>query len=162
MSRRPVKRQRERRDKPEKRQRVPVRPRATVHYVKPDPDMPHVVQLFLSPTRSHMRATVYQKEGDWAACQHTAGMVRHYFSKATGRYVVRPGQIIARMFLNAVDLRRNGAEIVSHECTHAGMAWSRLRRVNLRRMVGEEVLCYAVGRMTRQVNRIGHMAGIWR
>lgn len=163
MSRRPVKRPRERRDKPEKRQRLPMRAaRAVVHYVKPDPDMPHVVQLFLSPTPQHMRTTVYHKEGDWAACPRTAGMVRHYTSKVTGRYVVRPGQIIARMFLNVADLRRNGMEIISHECTHAGMAWARLRRANLRRMVGEEVLCYAAGRMTRQVVNIGHMVGVWR
>ena len=161
MSRRPVRRQRERRAKPEKQQRLPARPRAKVHYLKPDPNMPHVVQLFLSPTRQHMRATVWMKEQDWAACPLTAGMVRHYMSKVDGRYVVRPGHIIARMFLNAVDLRRNGMEIISHECTHAGMAWARLRRENLRRMVGEEVLCYAVGRMARQVNNISQMCRIW-
>lgn len=163
MSRRPVKQERERRAKPQKRQRLPLRDaRATIHYLKPDPAMPHVVQLFLCPTPQHMRATVFQKENDWAACPRTAGMVRHYHSLATGRYVVRPGLIIARMFLNAVDLRRNGMEIISHECTHAGMAWARLRRANLRRMVGEEVLCYAVGRMARQVNNIGQMTGVWR
>jgi hypothetical protein len=162
VSRPPVKRQRERRAKPEKRQRLPLRDaRATVHYLHPEPGMPHVVQLFLSPTQQHMHATVFQKDGEWSACPRTAGMVRHYTSKVTGRYVVRPGHIIARMFLNAVDLRRNGMEIISHECTHAGMAWARLRRANLRQMPGEEVLCYATGRMARQVNRIGQIHRIW-
>jgi len=157
-----MKRQRERRARPEKRQRLALRDaRATIHYVHPDPDMPHVVQLFMSPTRQHMRATIYQKEGDWAACPRTAGMVRHYNSKVTGRHVVRPGLIIARMFLNAVDLRRNGMEIISHECGHAGMAWARLRSANLRHMEGEEVMCYAVGRMARQVNWIGQAHKIW-
>ena len=157
-----MKRERERRAKPEKRQRVPLRPRARVHYLRPDPAMPHLVQLFLSPTRQHMRATVYMKDNDWAACPDTAGMVRHYFSRATGRYAVRPGLIIARMFLNAADLRHGGTEIISHECTHAGMAWARLRSANLRHMPGEEVLCYAVGRMTRQAVNLCHAAGVWQ
>jgi hypothetical protein len=70
--------------------------------------------------------------------------------------------MIARMYLNAADLRQQPGEIISHECTHAGMAWARLRQANLRVMPGEEVLCHAVGRMTAQVNEIGHRIGIWK
>jgi hypothetical protein len=109
-----------------------------------------------------MRATFYMKEGDWAICHRTMGAVRSYSSKTNGRNVVRPGHVIASMYLNVADMHRNGGEIISHECTHAGMAWARLRNANLARMVGEEVLCYAVGRMTKQVIRIGHMTGAWQ
>lgn len=163
MSRRPVKRQATRRAKPKKVEHLPVRAaRASVHYLRPDPDMPHVVQIYLSPDRRHMRTAVWMKEADWAACPRTAGMVRHYTSKADRRHVVRPGHIIARMFLNTADLRRHGMEIISHECAHAGMAWARLRRANLGRMAGEEVMCYATGRMAEQVNRVAQAAGVWR
>lgn len=142
-------------------ERLPIRAcRASIHYIKPDPAMPHVVQVFLSPTRAHMRMTVKFKTSS-DCCARTMGMVRHYFSKATGRFVVRPGHVIAHMFLNFADLRAKPAEIVSHECTHAGMAWARLRKANLKQMEGEEVLCHAVGRMTNEVNRIGFMMGVW-
>jgi hypothetical protein len=163
MSRRPVRRQRERRAKPEKRDRAPNRaPRAQIHYIKPDPDLPHRVRLFLAANPAHMRVTMLFKDGIRERDRRVAGLVRHYFSKVTGRYLVRPGLIIAHMYLNARDLRNNPAEIISHECTHAGMAWARLRRANLRQMVGEEVLAYAVGRMTRQINRICHASGVFR
>lgn len=142
--------------------RVPTRAcRGQIHYIKPDPDMPHRVQVLISPTRLHMRAAIRFKDG-FDTCRRTSGMVRHYKSFVDGRCVVRPGLIIARMFLNADDLRVDPAEIVSHECTHAGMAWVRLRRADLSDMVGEEVLAYAVGRMTKQVNRIGFMMGAWK
>lgn len=151
-----------RREKPQKRQALPRRrPRASVHYMWPDPDKPHVVQLYLSPTRPHMRVAVSHKDGDWAACNRTAGMVRRYYSKVTGRQVVRPGMIIARMFLNVRDLRRNGMEIISHESAHSGMAWAELRKANLAVMPGEEVMAYAVGRIARQVNQICQMTGVW-
>ena len=90
------------------------------------------------------------------------GLVRSWHSKITGRPAVRPGGVIARVYLNRRDLRDKPSEIVSHECTHAGMAWARFNRVSLGRMAGEEVLCYAVGKMVAQVNRIGYAEGVWR
>lgn len=163
MSRPPVKRQRERRDRPQKREREPTRAvRAQIHYLKPDPDRPHRVQVFLAANPAHMRTVMRFKDGIREQDRRVAGLVRHYFSRVTGRLVVRPGLIIAHMYLNTTDLRRNGAEIMSHECTHAGMAWVRLRRANLKRMEGEEVLAYAVGCMTRQLNHIGYVAGVYR
>jgi hypothetical protein len=157
VSRRPVKRQRERREKPKKRQRIPSRAtRAQVHYIKPDPAMPYRVKVYMSPTRLHMRTTIRYIEGSWKACDRVMGMVCSSSGKAGGR------QIVARMFLNTADLRRKGMEIITHECTHAGMAWVRLRRTNLGHMPGEEVLCYAVGRMAQQVNRIGQMLDVWQ
>ena len=156
MSRRPVRRQRERRDKPEKRQRIQVRAsRAQAHYIRPDPDLPYRVKVYMSPTRIQMRTTIRYIEGSWKACDRTMGMVCSTSGKAGGR------QIVARMFLNVADLRCKGMEVITHECTHAGMAWVRLRRTNLGHMPGEEVLCYAVGRMAQQVNRIGQMHRIW-
>lgn len=151
-----MKRPRERRDKAEKRQRIPLRAsRARVHYIKPDPDLPYRVKVYMSPTRVQMRTTIGYVEGSWKACPRTMGMVCSSSGRAGGR------QVVARMFLNVVDLHRKGMEIISHECTHAGMAWVRLRRANLGHIPGEEVLCYAVGRMAQQVNRIGQMHRIW-
>lgn len=151
-----MKRQRERRAKPEKRERIPQRAsQARVHYIKPDPDLPYRVKVHMSPTRLQMRTTIRYVEGSWKACGRTMGMVCSRNGKAGGR------QIVARMFLNITDLRSKGMEVITHECTHAGMAWVRFRRTNLRHMPGEEVLCYAVGRMAQQVNRIGQIHRIW-
>lgn len=145
-----------------KSRRLPIRaPRFRVHYVKPDPDRPHRVQVLVSACARHMHATIEALEGDAPTNPHVAGMVRHYTSKVTGRFVVRPGLIIARMFLNARDLRANPAEIISHECVHAGMAWARLQSADLSKMDGEEVMAYATGRMTRQVNYICHRMRIF-
>lgn len=130
--------------------------------VKPDRSKPFCVELFISPTRKHMHRVMLAKCGIEERDPRCAGLVRHYFSTVTGRYVVRPGQIIARMFLNAADLRATPGEIIAHECTHAGMAWARLRKAKLSGMDGEEVLCYAVGVMVAQVNHIGYSMGIWK
>ena len=89
------------------------------------------------------------------------GLVRHWFSRVSGRYTIRPRGMVARMYLNVADLKNKPGEIISHECTHAGMAWARLRRANLREMDGEEVLCYAVGAMVRQVNTACYAHGVW-
>lgn len=135
----------------QKRQRIPVRAsRAQVHYLRPDPDKPHRVRVYISPTRQHMRTTI-DFVGDGGACAHTMGMVCSYTSQVDSRCVVRPGLVIANMFLNADDLRTHPTEIASHECAHAAMAWARLRRANLAVMDGEEVMCHALGRMTRQL-----------
>lgn len=89
------------------------------------------------------------------------GLVRSWHGSIDGISRIRPGGVVARMYLNRVDLQAKPGEIISHECTHAGMAWVRLQRVSLSRMEGEEVLCYAVGKMVAQVNRIGHAERLW-
>lgn len=89
------------------------------------------------------------------------GMVKSYHSLTTGRPCVRPRQIIAHMFLNNRGIRSRGAEILCHECVHAGMAWARLRKANLSKMPGEEIMCYATGRMHEQLVSIVHMLKIW-
>lgn len=90
------------------------------------------------------------------------GLVRSWQSVVDGRNVYRPRGVIARMHLNVRDLRAKPSEIVSHECTHAGMAWVRLRRADLSVMPGEEVLCHAVGQLVRQVNSACYAHGVWR
>jgi len=130
--------------------------------IQPEPGRPFHVELFISPNPKHMRKMIDMKTGENETDLRCMGLVKHYFSRATGRYVVRPGQIVAHMFLNAADLRRHPGEIIAHECTHAGMAWVRLQKANLAKMPGEEVLCYAVGRMVPQVNHICYAMGIFR
>ena len=140
----------------------PMRCAARVFRIRPDQSKPHVVEVRIARTRRHMHAEVMRIEGTKESeAPNCMGMVRHYLSRADGRYVVRPGLVIARMYLNIADLRDMPGEIVSHECTHAGMAWARLRKANLKVMPGEEVLCHAVGRMVVQINSIGYKIGIW-
>ena len=92
----------------------------------------------------------------------TQGMVRHWYGKVTGRFSIRPRGIIARMYLNERDLQNRPSEIVAHECTHAGMAWARLRSAKLNHMPGEEVLCHAVGQMVKQVNHYLYAFGVFK
>lgn len=134
--------------------------RASIHYVKPDPAKPHRVQVFVSPNLRHMHTTAHFKAGQ-VYSDDFDGMLRNFTSTRTGKNVCRPRHIIARMFLNADSLRANPGEIISHECAHAGMAWARLRNADLSKMEGEEVMCYATGRMTREVNRLCHMLRIF-
>lgn len=159
----PVKRPAPTRRTREKRQRIPTRmTRARIHHIKPDHGAPHLVRVYVSPNRRHMRATVRFIEGadNGPFCM---GQVWSFLKGRAprARPSLKRGQVVARMYLNADDLRAKPSELVSHECTHAGMAWARWRKAKLADMVGEEVLCYAVGRMTSQVNRIGFMMGIW-
>lgn len=69
--------------------------------------------------------------------------------------------IVARVYLNKRDLRCSPGEIISHECTHAGMGYARLERANLKYMRGEEVLAHAVGRMVAQLNRVCYAEKVW-
>lgn len=94
----------------------------------------------------------------------TEGLVRTYWNRVSGRQVTRPaaqGRVVARMFLNLHGLRKRPSEIVAHECAHAGMAYARHCRANLSVMPGEEVLCYAVGRLVKQLNRVCYAHRVW-
>lgn len=68
-----------------------------------------------------------------------------------GTQKVLKGAYTCYMFLNARDLKDAPAEIVSHECGHAAMAWARQQKANLSVIDGEEVMCYALGRMTQNL-----------
>lgn len=78
------------------------------------------------------------------------------------RPICRPNLVVARIFLNLRDTSKKPNEIISHECTHAGLAWGRWKRANLRHMPGEEVVCYATGRLVRQIVTIFHNCGYFR
>lgn len=131
--------------------------------VHPCPGLPFHVEVRIARNRRHMREEVRRVDGDGGDLGGDCmGMVRSYTESITGRDIVRPRGMVARMYLNAKDLQRKPGEIVSHECTHAGMAWARVRRADLSRMSGEEVLCYAVGRLVAQVNSALYACGVFR
>lgn len=137
---------------------------ARMFRVKPDPSLPFVVEVRIARTRQRMHEEIGRCDGEAAIRgieDDCMGMVRSYCSRIGGRPVIRPGGLVARMFLNRCDLRHKPGEIVSHECGHAAMAWARLQRANLAHMQGEEVMCYALGRMVAQVNRICYAAGVF-
>jgi hypothetical protein len=137
---------------------------ARVFRVKPDPSKPFHVEVRIARTRLLMNGEQRRLDHEEREDPRTMGLVRHWLQRRgrrVARYVVRPRGLIARMYLNVNDLRARPSEIVSHECTHAGMAWARLRGANLRVMAGEEVLCHAVGRLVAQVNRVCFAMKVW-
>jgi hypothetical protein len=150
-----------------KRDRLTPRSRSLpgrVFRVHPDPSLPFVVEVRVARTRRHMREEMRRVDnatGD-DLDPRCMGQVRRWMSKITGCLCYRPRGIVARMYLNVRDLRDKPSEIVSHECAHAGMTWARLRGANLSRMDGEEVLCYAVGHLVRQVNSACFAHGVWK
>lgn len=143
---------------------IPAAHGARLFRLHPEPGRPFVVELRMSPTRRRMRDEMQRLEG--RACAErdrcVMGLVRSWSNKITGRPAVRPRGVVARIYLNVVDVRRRPSEIVSHECTHAGMAWARFQRANLAQMPGEEVLAHAVGRLVKQVIRVCYAMGVFR
>ncbi|HEX8610141.1 MAG TPA: hypothetical protein VF800_02540 [Telluria sp.] len=145
-----------------KREYAPTRSAIARHFTAyPVIGLPFKVRVYISPTRRHMQKAAEFITG-FPDPEDFHGMVRHYMSKVTGRYVVRPRHVVADMFLNASDLRHNANEIIAHECGHAGMAWARLCKANLSTMDGEEVLCYAIGVLHKQIIGFGYGMGIWK
>lgn len=152
-----------RREKPAKRKRIQpsLNAGARVFRVKPDPSRPFHVEVRIARTRLQMHREQHRLDGVKREDPRTMGLARHWNSKIDGRWVIRPFGMVARMYLNVRDLRERPSEIVSHECTHAGMVWARLQKANLRVMAGEEILCHAVGRLVAQVNRVCFAAKVW-
>lgn len=94
----------------------------------------------------------------------TAGMVKSGFGRLGRRRAdansgLRCGRVVAQMWLSVRALQHRPGEIISHECGHAAMAWARWRRANLAVMPGEEVMCYALGRLVAQLNLVCYAAG---
>lgn len=164
-----------RRAKPQKREfktveraihRDRLRP-ARVFRVRPEPALPWFhVEVRISKSRRAMRGEMSYCDGQEFAMtveRECMGLVRTWWSPRTRRAgITRKHGLVARIYLNTPDLRSKPSEIVSHECTHAGMAWARFRRANLHNMPGEEVLAYAVGRLVQQVNRVCFAHGVWK
>lgn len=158
--------------KAQKRQRTMHEDRIKVGHVlrvMPDPALPHFYVLVrVAHNRAHMHRVIR-----WAAphCDEVRrgrmeclGMVFSRGRRGSGVSINRGYRsgIVAHMFLNRQDLARQPTTILSHEATHAGMAWARMRRANLAHMPGEEVLCYAVGELVRQLGSAGHVLGWFR
>jgi hypothetical protein len=124
-----------------------------------------VVHVYLCRDVRRMCDAVRQQgwsDSKAAELADAAGTVFHFFSRVNGRYCMLHGHVVAQMFLSVRDLQNRPGEIVSHECGHAAMAWARLRRANLKQMPGEEVMCYALGRMVAQLNRICYASGAFQ
>lgn len=161
------------RPKPQKRQRAKVDRRVhrertkpgRVFRVHPEPSLPGVVEVRITRDNRRMRESMNFHDGKALSdgCEtNCMGLVRTWHNPRTRRAgVARNRHLVARMYLNERDLRARPSEIVAHECTHAAMAWVRLHRANLHVMPGEEVLCYAVGRLVKQVNRVCFAHGVW-
>lgn len=138
---------------------------ARVWRVHPEPGRPHIVEVRIARSRRAMRDEMRRIDDAKGEDLNVGcmGLVRHWHHTRGRRHTrCLAGYLLVRMYLNVPDLRDYPAEIVGHECTHAGMAWARLRRADLNVMAGEEVLAYAVGRLTEQVNRVAHAMGVWR
>lgn len=116
----------------------------------------YYVQVRVHPTRKAMI-----REIDAMASRASSDVegqctgVSHYNVK--GRLTGR----MALMWLNEADLRRNGAELVAHECVHAAMRHVMNKRIDLSEIAGEEVLCYTAGSLTRQINNRLHALGVY-
>jgi len=165
----------QRRPKPAKRKRTKLDRQPPVEHaqparlfrVHPDPSRPYFkVEVRIAKNPKHMRAECVRfacTSESSTAYFDIAGLVRTYFSDVTrvGRQLHRSG-VIARMFLNLHDLRKRPSEIVAHECAHAAMAWVRHCGEDLKTMPSEEVLCYAVGRLVKQVNTVCYAHNVWK
>ena len=137
--------------------------------VRPDPKLPYEVCVHVSRTRRHMHNTILR----WGRAEdpRTQGCV---YSQPTrtrqweGRLRLQrggwSGPVVATMFLNVKDLRRAAGLIISHESTHAAMAWARYKGVDVQRLPiarNEEFLADAVGELTQQLtNRLWSMGAL--
>lgn len=134
---------------------------ARVFRISPDQEKPFVVEVRIARNRRHMREEMIRLDSHREGSE-TQGLVRSWHKTIGSREPVsRPRLVVARIYLNTKDLRSRPSEIVAHEATHAGMAWARYKRARLSAMPGEEVLCYAVGRMVRQINHHLYAFGVF-
>ncbi len=163
--------------KPRRRYPITHRDRCTPgrHFtVYPDLDRPHfTVEVYIARTPRHLReATMRQGFSRFVGeDESTAGRVINRTHSKRGQ--LYNGRIVAYMILDRKAVRTRRAEVIAHECGHAAMAWARYRNADLSKMGGgngswderkrdgEEVLCYAIGELVKQVNRICFAARIW-
>jgi len=93
----------------------------------------------------------------------TDGWCKSYYSRITrvDRPVLIWRHVVARIYLCAPAVARRRVEVPTHEVGHAAMAYARYRRANLSVMEGEEVMCYALGRMITQLTSVLHATGFY-
>ena len=130
--------------------------------LEPEPGRPFKVELRVARTRHLMRTEVMRLHGKHKDVgPECRGAVLHYRHRFGDKHRVVQGQKVAIMYLNVHDIRDDGANIIAHECTHAGLAYARNRHADLAQMPGEEVAAYAVGYMVRQACVIARHMKIW-
>ena len=121
------------------------------------------VQVRVFDTREQMCADIDACEFGPSAGAHGQCSGLRHLNKAgrlTGRF--------ACMWLNRDDLRARGAEIVAHECVHAGMRHMANHSLNVHESgeggsvgANEESLAYTVGSLCRQINDRLHKLGVF-
>lgn len=127
-----------------------------------EPGRPFKMELRIARTAHLMRTEVMRLHGPGKDMgPECRGAVLHYVHRFGHKHRVVRNQVVCVMYLNAKDIQDDGANIIAHECTHAGLAYARNRRANLDHMPGEEVAAYAVGRLTREVCAIARHMRIW-
>lgn len=115
---------------------------------------PHlVVEVRLCRDMRRLRQA-YRWSCDPEPKQLVGGGVESWHIVQSGRPVLQRGGVVARLYLNRREVMERWTEVPAHECGHAAMAWARWCRANLAEMPGEEVMCYALGRMTAQLMRV--------
>lgn len=120
------------------------------------------VQVRVFDTRKQMAKDINTAhfgpaDGTHAQCSGLAHYNRS--GRMTGRF--------ALMWFNKQDLALRAAEIVSHECVHAGMRHMANKRINVHQGgqhgggvgANEEALAYTVGCLTQQINDRLHKLG---
>jgi hypothetical protein len=144
--------------------RLQAKPRMKTFRISPDPARCEVVEVRILPTARAMQAAfqIYEHRELGPTDHLVAGRCQSWHCKYSGRALLRPGQVVARIYFCASELQRKPNEISAHEVGHAAMAYARWLGVNLTRMAGEEVMVHALGRMVAQVNRILYAAGVFK
>ena len=139
------------------------RPRIRKFTVRINDEHPYKIEVHVARTRNQM---LHRMINDGIGEDTSSDVMGTCISSASrfGRGALgRPANTIATIYLNTADLRKNGGSmIVSHECTHAALAYLRIRHIDaVSAMKDEETLAYAVGDMTRAVINGCYSAGVW-
>lgn len=116
------------------------------------------VELRVARTRGWMLREAFllgsRVAADWSTQGCVITTVRSRV-RGAGRVIRGPRGRIATVLLNERDILSRPSEIIAHEMTHAAMTFMHLRGVRpTDSMAAEEALCYTVGSLVRQANRI--------
>ena len=119
------------------------------------------VLVRVAPSRRAMLTDIKEsgfhsvRKREFALMGQCSGLAHYSKSgRLTGRFAI--------IWMNTVDLQSRATEIIAHEATHAAMRHATNRRADLSAMDGEEVLCYAVGKITRGIVNGCHKHGVFK
>jgi hypothetical protein len=155
----------ERRHIPTKWKQLYTKPIMRTFRIKPDFGRAEVVEVrVFRNVRAMHAAWLHYENRTETTTEHplVEGRCQSWYSKTTGRTMLRPGLVVARVYLNAKSLRVRCVEIMAHEAMHAAMAYARRLKIDLDLMEGEEVMVHAAGRLVFQTNNVLYAAGVWR